>query len=64
MFKTGLRISDAVELKQDCLKKLNGKYWIETDIDKTNIKNHRIPIDDELANQIIKFLNRNRGDKN
>lgn len=58
MFKTGLRISDAVELKQDCLKKLNGKYWIETDIDKTNIKNHRIPIDDELANMLAVLIDR------
>ncbi len=34
MYKTGLRISDVLGLKQDCLVKLNGKYWIETDIKK------------------------------
>ena len=58
MFKTGLRISDALELKQDCLIKLDKKYWIETDIDKTNTKNHRIPIDDELANMLAVLIDR------
>ena len=58
MFKTGLRVSDAVELKQNCLIRLNGKYWIETDIDKVDIKNHRIPIDDELANMLAVLIDR------
>lgn len=58
MFKTGLRISDALELKQDCLLKLNNKYWIETDIKKTYIKDHRIPIDDELANMLAVLIHR------
>lgn len=49
-FKTGLRISDVLGLTSDCLVKLNGKYSIETDIEKTYVKGHRIPIDDELAN--------------
>jgi integrase len=49
-FKTGLRISDVLGLTQDCLVKLNGKYYIETDIEKTYVKGHRIPIDEELAN--------------
>jgi integrase len=48
-FKTGLRISEVLGLKQDCLVKLNGKYYIETDIQKTYVKGHRIPIDNELA---------------
>lgn len=52
MYKTGLRISDALELRQNCLIKLNNKFWIETDIEKTYIKEHRIPIDDELAHMI------------
>lgn len=50
MFKTGLRISDVLGLKQDCLVKLNNKFWVETDIQKTYVEGHRIPIDDELAN--------------
>ncbi|PHG05149.1 tyrosine-type recombinase/integrase [Bacillus toyonensis] len=49
-FKTGLRISDVLGLTSDCLVKLNGNYSIETDIEKTYVKGHRIPIDDELAN--------------
>lgn len=48
-FKTGLRISDILGLTSDCLVKLNGQYSIETDIEKTYVKGHRIPIDDELA---------------
>ncbi|KWU59026.1 transposase [Bacillus mycoides] len=48
-FKTGLRISDVLELKIDCLVQLNGKYSIVTDIEKTQVQGHRIPIDDDLA---------------
>ncbi|WP_412973666.1 tyrosine-type recombinase/integrase [Priestia megaterium] len=48
-FKTGLRISDILGLNQDCLIQLNGKYSIITDIEKTFVKGHRIPIDEELA---------------
>jgi integrase len=50
VFKTGLRISDVLGLTNDCLVKLNDQYSIETDIEKTYVKGHRIPIDDELAN--------------
>lgn len=56
MFKTGLRISDVLGLKQDCLIKLNNKFWIETDIEKTYVKGHRIPIDDELANMLAVLI--------
>jgi len=56
MFKTGLRISDVLGLKQDCLVKLNNKFWIETDIEKTYVKGHRIPIDDELANMLAVLI--------
>ncbi|OFD79312.1 MULTISPECIES: tyrosine-type recombinase/integrase [Bacillus cereus group] len=48
-FKTGLRISDVLELTTDCLVQLNGKYSIVTDIEKTQVKGHRIPIDEDLA---------------
>nr|WP_197717946.1 tyrosine-type recombinase/integrase [Clostridium butyricum] len=50
MFKTGLRISDVLELTYDCLLKINNQYWRETDIEKTYIKGHRLPIDNDLAN--------------
>lgn len=56
MFKTGLRISDALELKQDCLVKLNSKFWVETDIEKTYVEGHRIPIDYELANMLAVLI--------
>ena len=57
MLKTGLRISDVLGLKQDCLVKLNNKFWVETDIEKTYVKGHRIPIDDELANMLAILIN-------
>lgn len=50
MFKTGLRISDVLGLKQNCLVKLNNTYFITTDIKKVYVEGHRIPIDGELAN--------------
>ncbi len=56
MFKTGLRISDVLGLNQDCLVKLNNKFWVETDIEKTYVKGHRIPIDDELANMLAVLI--------
>lgn len=56
MFKTGLRISDVLGLTQDCLVKLNNKFWIETDIEKTYVEGHRIPIDDELAKMLAVLI--------
>lgn len=56
MYKTGLRISDVLGLKFDCLIKLNNKFWIETDIEKTYIKDHRIPIDNDLANMLAVLI--------
>lgn len=53
-FKTGLRISDVLGLTQDCLLKLNDKYSIVTDIEKTYVQGHRIPIDEELA-RLLQF---------
>lgn len=60
MFKTGLRISDVLELKQDCLVKLNNKFWVETDIKKTYVEGHRIPIDDELANILAVLIDNSK----
>lgn len=58
MFKTGLRISDTLELTQDCLLKLNDAYWIKTDIEKTYVKDHKIPIDNDLAMLIAVLIER------
>lgn len=60
MFKTGLRISDVLGLKQDCLVKLNNKFWVETDIEKTYVEGHRIPIDDELANMLAILIDNSK----
>ncbi|MGD6891613.1 tyrosine-type recombinase/integrase [Bacillus mobilis] len=57
-YKTGLRISDTLGLTQDSLIKLNSKYWVQTDVEKTYVKDHRVPIDEELAN-IVAILIRN-----
>ncbi|EFI68436.1 transposition regulatory protein TnpB [Lysinibacillus fusiformis ZC1] len=57
-FKTGLRISDVLGLTNDCLVKLNNQYSIETDIEKTYVKGHRIPIDDELANILAVLIDK------
>ncbi|WP_404900617.1 tyrosine-type recombinase/integrase [Priestia filamentosa] len=51
-FKSGLRISDVLALTQDCLICLNGKYSIQTEVEKTYVKGHKIPIDEQLANMI------------
>lgn len=64
MFKTGLRISDVLGLKQDCLVKLNNKFWIETDIEKTYVQGHRIPIDDELANMLAVLIDNAKTNSN
>uniref|UniRef100_UPI00402A92D3 tyrosine-type recombinase/integrase n=1 Tax=Bacillus sp. DX2.2 TaxID=3073452 RepID=UPI00402A92D3 len=60
-FKTGLRISDVLGLTTDCLVKLNGQYSIETDIEKTYVKGHRIPIDDELADILAVLIDISKG---
>ncbi|RPK15124.1 tyrosine-type recombinase/integrase [Priestia endophytica] len=60
MFKSGLRISDALGLTWDCLIRLNGKYSIETDIEKTYVKGHKIPIDDQLANMIAVLIHKSK----
>lgn len=57
-YKTGLRIGDTLGLTQDSLIKLNGKYWIQTDVEKTYVKDHKVPIDEQLAN-IVAVLIRN-----
>ena len=64
MYKTGLRISDALLLRQDCLIKVNGKYWLEADIEKTYVKGHRIPIDDDLASIVASLISSSRQHSN
>ncbi|MFJ8099975.1 tyrosine-type recombinase/integrase [Lysinibacillus sp. NPDC096212] len=59
-FKTGLRISDVLGLTIDCLVKLNEQYSIETDIEKTYVKGHRIPIDEQLANILAVLIDKSK----
>ncbi len=56
MYKTGLRISDALGLTHECLFRLNGKSSVKTDIEKTYVINHKIPIDEELANLLAVLI--------
>lgn len=63
-FKTGLRISDVLGLTFDCLERFNGKYSIVTDIEKTYVKGHRIPIDNELANILAVLIQQAKENSN
>lgn len=64
MYKTGLRVSDALGLTQDCLVRLNGEYWIVTDIKKVYVEGHRIPIDGELANMVAVLIQQSKDQSN
>ena len=59
-YKTGLRASDILTLTADCLIQLNGQYWLETDLQKSHVKGHRIPIDDELATIVLELIDQSR----
>lgn len=63
-FKTGLRISDVLGITTDCLERINGKYSIVTDIEKTYVQGHRIPIDDKLANTIAVLIQKSKENSN
>jgi len=63
-FKTGLRISDVLGLTSDCLVKLNGQYSIVTDIEKTYVKGHRIPVDEELAGILAVLIENSKKNSN
>jgi integrase len=63
-FKTGLRISDVLGLTQDCLVRLNNNYYVETDIEKTYVIGHRIPIDDELAKTLGVLISHSKANSN
>ncbi|MDF9763493.1 hypothetical protein OKW24_005266 [Peribacillus simplex] len=63
-FKTGLRISDVLGLTSSCLVQLNGNYSIETDIEKTYVKGHRVPIDEELANLLAVLIRQSKENSN
>ncbi|WP_324829299.1 tyrosine-type recombinase/integrase, partial [Qipengyuania zhejiangensis] len=50
LMATGWRISDILNLRiQNCLITTNNGYYLQGDIPKTEVKQHRIPIDKEVA---------------
>lgn len=57
MAKTGLRISDVLGLDHNCLYKINDKYQLITDIEKVDLLNHVLPIDEQLADILAKWIN-------
>lgn len=63
-FKTGLRLSDTLELTQDCLGKINGKSNLTTDIEKTYVIGHKIPIDDHLADIVAVLIDHSKQNSN
>lgn len=63
-FKTGLRVSDTLRLTQDCLLRINGKYQLVSDVTKTYLKDHSIPIDDELADVIAVLIKNSKENSN
>lgn len=64
LLKTGLRVSDALSLKQDCLIKEDGEYYIQSDIKKTKNENHVIPIDNELADMVAVLIHQSKQKSN
>ncbi|MBT2616302.1 MULTISPECIES: tyrosine-type recombinase/integrase [unclassified Bacillus (in: firmicutes)] len=63
-FKCGMRISDTLGLTHDSLIRLNGKYSIQTDIEKTYVKGHKIPIDDQLADILAVLIHKSKESSN
>ncbi|WP_332633054.1 tyrosine-type recombinase/integrase [Halalkalibacter flavus] len=63
-FKTGLRISDVLGLTTNCLVRINGQYSIETDIEKTYVKGHRIPIDEKIADILAVLIEKSKEHSN
>lgn len=59
-----MRFSDTLRLNHDCLVKLNGKYQLVTDIFKTNVPVHSVPIDDELADILAVLLDKSKKNSN
>jgi len=64
MYYTGLRISDALELKWDCLVQIQGNFWVETYIWKTQSLDHRCPITNEFAVLLRKYISESKANSN
>lgn len=55
-FKNRTKNFWCINIKNNCLAKVNGKFSIITDIAKTFVKGHRIPIDNELADIVAVLI--------
>lgn len=50
LLATGWRISDILNLRYDkCLVQINNNWYIQGDISKTDVLDHRVPIEEEVA---------------
>lgn len=49
MEATGFRGSDVLSLKLDCLQKRDDGWWISGDQMKVDVKDHRVPIHEDIA---------------
>ncbi|MGA4466839.1 tyrosine-type recombinase/integrase [Bacillus bombysepticus] len=63
LMATGWRISDILNLRyHNCLiTNSNGEYYLQGDIPKTNVKNHRVPIDQDVATIIQTMIKQTVG---
>ncbi|WP_249870733.1 tyrosine-type recombinase/integrase [Oceanobacillus saliphilus] len=53
LLATGWRINEIVLLRyNNCLVETTSGYYLQGDLSKTNIKNHKVPIDENIANLI------------
>lgn len=59
---SGWRIADVLNLRLgDCLEKTPSGWWLEGDIQKTQVMEHRVPISEEIANVVAIQSDRIRG---
>nr|WP_238439298.1 tyrosine-type recombinase/integrase [Bacillus cereus] len=59
-YKTGVRICDTLGLTQDSLDRLNGKHWIVANIEKTYVKDHKVPMDEQLADIVAVLIHNSK----
>jgi integrase len=62
LLASGWRGSDILSLKYDNCILLNNGWYLQGDIPKTQVKSHRIPIDDEIAKMVQKLIEKTKKD--
>lgn len=53
MEASGFRVSDVLSLKINCLDRRDDGWWLVGDQSKVKYKDHRVPIDEEIAKVVI-----------